>query len=126
VVLAAGVGEVGGDVYLIIAQDAQGEGLALQNDVVGVAVVAYGDGDARGRSEVCMTQEAVIALDWRPRWCRARRPRGSGSASCPVCRCGRGDLGPKRSSLDGRLVFYQERVYCGSWRFFRVHRLLRA
>ena len=33
-VLPARVREVGRDVYLIVAQDAEGEGLALQDDVV--------------------------------------------------------------------------------------------
>ena len=48
VVLAARVREVGRDVYLIVAQDAQGEGLALQDDVVRVAVATYGYRDAGG------------------------------------------------------------------------------
>src|SRR3712207_6406437 len=48
VVLAAGVGEVGSDVDLVVAQDAQGEGRALEDQVAGVAVVTHGDGDARG------------------------------------------------------------------------------
>src|SRR5918998_1281747 len=47
-VLAARLAEVGGDVYLVVAQDAQGERLAPQDDVVGVAVVADGDGHAGG------------------------------------------------------------------------------
>ena len=37
-----------GHVYLIVAQYAKGEGLALQDDVVRVAVASDGDGDARG------------------------------------------------------------------------------
>src|ERR671916_986455 len=45
-VLAARLAEVGGDVDLVVAQDAKGESLAPQDDVVGVAVVANGDGHA--------------------------------------------------------------------------------
>src|SRR5215208_7107980 len=48
VVLAARVREVGRDVYLIVSQDAEGEGLALQGDVVCVTVAPDGDSQARG------------------------------------------------------------------------------
>jgi hypothetical protein len=48
VIHAAGLGEVGCDVDLVFAQDAQGEGGALQDDAVGVAVVAYGHHHAGG------------------------------------------------------------------------------
>src|SRR5688500_6878028 len=48
VVLAARVREVGRDVYLIVTQDAKGEGLALQGDVVCVTVAPDGDRQAWG------------------------------------------------------------------------------
>src|SRR5919107_768996 len=48
VVLAARVREVGSNVYLILAQDAEGEGLALEDDVVCVAVAPDRDRNARG------------------------------------------------------------------------------
>jgi hypothetical protein len=48
VVLAARVREVGRDVYLIVAQDAKGEGLALEGDVVCVTVASNGDRHAWG------------------------------------------------------------------------------
>src|SRR5918993_1238347 len=48
VVLAARVREVGRDIYLIVAQDAKGEGLALQDDVVCVTVAPDGDRQAWG------------------------------------------------------------------------------
>src|SRR5829696_1138188 len=47
VVLAARVREVGSNVYLILAQDAEGEGLALEGDVVCVAVAPDCDRNAR-------------------------------------------------------------------------------
>src|SRR5215211_4717360 len=45
-VLAAGLREMGSGVYLVVAQDAQGEGGALEDQVVRVTVIAF---------------------DWRPR-----------------------------------------------------------
>src|SRR5215208_6426856 len=48
VVLAARVREVGCDIYLILAQDAEGEGLALEGYVVCVTVAPDGDRHAWG------------------------------------------------------------------------------
>ena len=111
-VLAARVREVGRDVYLIVAQDAEGEGLALQDDVVCVTVASDGDRQAWG----------TFGGLHHPR-CR----HGVGLATTPgshhvdpvgqVTQAGQYRVAvsvPVQSSPPVRTrVFYQERVYCG-------------